>query len=198
LQKAARDRAEAQSELAKAERRTGLTSVTAPVNGIVQDLSVHTEGGVVQAGQQLLHVVPNDGAIAIEAVVENKDVGFVHAGEDAEINVEAFPFTRYGLLHGKVVLVARDAAPDPETQAQQARIGTSPLGASPDEIRRSSGLVYVARIEVADPTLDVDGKRERLEPGMAVTAEIKTGHRWVLDFVLSPIAQLTHEALRER
>ncbi len=197
LQKASHDRAEAQSELAKAERRTGLTSVTAPVDGIVQDLSVHTEGGVVQAGQQLLHVVPNDGAVAIEVVVENKDAGFVRAGQDAEIKVDAFPFTRYGLLHGKVTLVARDAAPDPETQ-QQTRVGTSPLGTAPNELRRSEGLVYVARISVADPTLDVDGKRQRLEPGMAITAEIKTGKRRVLDYILSPIAQRAHDALRER
>ncbi|MBB4199472.1 hypothetical protein CCR94_01545 [Rhodoblastus sphagnicola] len=194
LQKALRDRAEAQSELAKAERRTGLTSVTAPIDGVAQDLAVHTEGGVVQAGQQLLRVAPTDGALVIEAVVENKDAGFVRVGQEAEIKVEAFPFTRYGFLHGKVASIARDATPDPEEQ--QARGAT--LDHGPNELRRSQGLVYVARITVDDATLDVDGVSTRLEPGMAITAEIKTGRRRVLDYLLSPIAQRTHEALRER
>ncbi|MCW2318234.1 HlyD family type I secretion membrane fusion protein [Rhodoblastus acidophilus] len=194
LQKAMRDRAEAQSELAKAERRTGLTSVTAPIEGVVQDLAVHTEGGVVQAGQQLLRVSPTDGALVIEAVVENKDAGFVRVGQEAEIKVEAFPFTRYGFLHGRVASIARDATSDPEEQ--QSRGAT--LDRSPNELRRSHDLIYVARIAVDNPTLDVDGVATRLEPGMAITAEIKTGRRRVLDYLLSPIAQRGHEALRER
>ena len=197
LQRVSRDRAEASSELAKAERRTGLTSVTSPVDGIVQDLTVHTEGGVVQAGQQLLRVVPTAGDVAIEAVVENKDAGFVRAGQEVEIKVEAFPFTRYGFLHGRVASVARDAAPDPELQQQTRGLGAS-LGGDPNELRRSQGLVYVARIAVDDPTLDVDGVRTHIDPGMAVTVEIKTGKRRVIDFVLSPIAKRSHEALRER
>lgn len=196
LQRASRDRAEAASELAKAERRTGLTSVVSPIEGIVQDLTVHTEGGVVQAGQQLLRVVPAGGRLTIEVVVENKDVGFVRAGQEAEIKVDAFPFTRYGFLHGRVATVARDAAPDPETQGAHA--GASPLSGAPGELRRSQGLVYVARIAVEAPHLDVDGNRTPVEPGMSVTAEIKTGKRRILDFLLSPIAQRTHEAMRER
>ncbi|MDR3496565.1 MAG: hypothetical protein P4L82_18350 [Ancalomicrobiaceae bacterium] len=92
--------------------------------------------------------------------------GFVRAGQQAEIKIEAFPFTRYGLLHGKAVTVARDAAPDPETQPQ-SRVGTIPLGSAPEKIRRAEGLVYVACIEVVDSTLAVDGTRQRLEPGMA-------------------------------
>ena len=197
LQRASRDRAEAASELAKAERRTGLTSVTSPIAGIVQDLGVHTEGGVVQAGQQLLRVVPAEGAMVIEAVIENKDAGFVRNGQEAEIKVDAFPFTRYGFLQGRVVSVARDAAPDPETQ-QQAHVGTSPLGGAPGELRRAQGLVYVARLAIADPALMVDGRKTPIDPGMSVTAEIKTGKRRILDFILSPIAQRAHEAMRER
>lgn len=197
LQRASRDRAEAVSELAKAERRTGLTSVTSPIDGIVQDLAVHTEGGVVQSGQQLLRVVPAHGRLMIEAVIENKDSGFVRAGQEAEIKVDAFPFTRYGFLHGRVASVARDAAPDPETQ-QQAHFGTTPLGGAPNELRRSQGLVYVARIDIDDPSLMLDGKATMVDPGMSVTAEIKTGRRRIIDYLLSPIAQRTHEAMRER
>lgn len=197
LQRSSRDRAEAASELAKAERRTGLTSITSPIDGIVQDLAVYTEGGVVQAGQQLLRVVPAGGSLQIEAVIENKDAGFVRAGQEAEIKVDAFPFTRWGFLHGRVLSVARDAAPDPETQ-QQTRFGPSPLGGSASELRRSQGLVYVARVSIDKPSLVVEGRETAITPGMSVTAEIKTGKRRIIDYVLSPIAQKSHEALRER
>ncbi len=197
LEKAARDRSEAQSELAKAERRTGLTSITAPIDGIVQDLAVHTEGGVVQAGQQLLKVVPSKGAVAIEAIIDNKDVGFVHVGQDVEIKVDAFPYTHYGLIKGHVAQIDRDAEPDPETE-QQVRTGTQALGDSATEIRRSGALVYVARVTMDAPSLMVDGVRTPIDPGMAVTAEIKTGRRTVIDYILSPIVQHAHDALRER
>ncbi|SEM32466.1 hemolysin D [Xaviernesmea oryzae] len=197
LSEAMRERAEGMSELAKAERRTGLTAVTAPVDGTVADLTVHTEGGVVQAGQQLLKVVPSSEHVAIEAVVENRDVGFVRAGQPVEIKVEAFPYTHYGLIKGRVAQIARDAQPDPEL-TREARSGTQTLSETPDALRRSGALVYVARIEMDDPTLTVDGVRTPVEPGMAITAEIKTGKRTVLDYILSPIAQHMHDAMRER
>ncbi len=197
LQRARRDLSEARSELAKAVRRTGLTSITAPVDGVVQDLAVHTEGGVVQAGQQLMRVVPVGGDLAIEAVVENKDVGFVRAGQNAEIKVEAFPYTRHGLVHGRVERVARDAAPDPET-IQGPQAGPTSLSDTAGTIRRSGGLVYLARVAMADPALVVDGVRTPLEAGMAVTVEIKTGRRRVIDYLLSPLMQHGQEAMRER
>ncbi|WP_407050833.1 HlyD family type I secretion periplasmic adaptor subunit [Methyloraptor flagellatus] len=196
LQRAMRDRAEATSELAKAERRTGLTSVTSPVDGVVADLRVHTEGGVVQAGQQLLRVVPSHGSVMIEAVVENKDAGFVRAGQEVEVKVDAFSYTHYGLIPGRVAQVSKDSQPDPELM-QQSR-AAQPLGDSPDAVRRSGALVYVARIEMADPSLMVGGVRTAIEPGMAVTVEIKTGRRTVIDYLLSPIIRQAHEALRER
>jgi HlyD family type I secretion membrane fusion protein len=199
LSKAAREVAEARGELAKAQQRTDLTSITAPVDGYVQDLAVHTVGGVVQPGQQLLRVVPSDSAVEVEAIVENADAGFVRVGQEAELKIATFPFTHYGLVHGRVVSIAHDSAPDPETQNQlPGRDSSAGSGDAPSEVRRSNGLVYVARIAMNDPTIDVDGVRTPLEPGMAVTAEIKTGRRRVIDYILSPIAQHSHDALRER
>ena len=197
LSKAAREVAEAQGELAKAQRRTDLTTVTAPVDGYVQELVVHTIGGVVQPGQTLLRLVPADAAVEIEAIVDNGDAGFVHAGQEAELKIATFPFTHYGLVHGRVVSVAHDAAQDPEAQNPNLA-PQSAAGDAPAEIRRSSGLVYVARIAMADASLAIDGVRTPLEPGMAVTAEIKTGQRRVIDYILSPIAQHAHDAMRER
>ena len=199
LSKAVREAAEAQGELAKAQQRTDLTTITASVNGYVQDLAVHTIGGVVQPGQLLMRIVPSDSAVEVEAIVDNGDAGFVHVGQEAELKIATFPFTKYGLVHGRVVSVAHDSAPDPEAQNQAAgRDGTAPSGEAPGELRRSGGLVYVARIAMDDAALTVDGERMPVEAGMAVTAEIKTGQRQVIDYLLSPIAQHAHDAMRER
>jgi hemolysin D len=75
--------------------------LTAPVDGTVQQLSVHTIGGVVTPAQALLVVVPADSHREIDAMVSNHDIGFVRPGQKAEIKVDTFAFTRYGLLHGR-------------------------------------------------------------------------------------------------
>src|SRR6476661_8855910 len=96
-------------DLIKAEQRTRLQLLTAPVDGVVQQLAIHTVGGVVTPAQSLLVVVPSDSRLEIEAMVSNRDIGFVHAGQDAEIKVDTFNFTRYGLLHGHVLSISQDA-----------------------------------------------------------------------------------------
>ena len=96
-------------DLIKAEQKTKLQRLTAPVDGVVQQLAIHTVGGVVTPAQALLMVVPNDSRLEIEAMVSNRDIGFVHAGQEAEIKIDTFNFTRYGLLHGEVLGVSQDA-----------------------------------------------------------------------------------------
>ncbi len=96
-------------DLIKAERKTRLQLLTAPVDGVVQQLAIHTVGGVVTPAQSLLVVVPSESRLEIEAMVSNRDIGFVHAGQQAEIKVDTFNFTRYGLLHGQVLTVSQDA-----------------------------------------------------------------------------------------
>ena len=92
----------------KAERRTKLHDLVAPVDGVVQQLAVHTIGGVVTPAQVLAVVVPQDSHLEIEAMLSNGDVGFVYAGQDAEIKVHTSNFTRYGVLHVKVLSVSPD------------------------------------------------------------------------------------------
>jgi hemolysin D len=89
-------------ELIKAKQRHSLMKLIAPVDGSIQQLAIHTVGGVVTPAQQLMVVVPNDEPLEIEAFVENKDIGFVEAGQDAEIKIETFPYTKYGTIHGEV------------------------------------------------------------------------------------------------
>ena len=109
LGKATQYAAEQRQELIKAAQRTGLQELRAPVAGTVEQLSVHTIGGVVQPAQTLMVVVPDNSKLEVEAMLPNRDAGFVHAGEPAELKVEAFTYTRYGLLHGLVRTVSRDA-----------------------------------------------------------------------------------------
>ena len=104
-------------ELVKAEQRTRLQTLTAPVDGVVQQLAIHTVGGVVTPAETLMAVVPAESPLEIEALVSNQDVGFVHAGQKAAIKIDTFDFTRYGLLHGEVLGVSRDAV-DAESHVQ--------------------------------------------------------------------------------
>src|SRR5262249_34807763 len=112
-------------ELVKATKKTELQRLTAPVDGTVQQLAVHTIGGVVTPAQTLMVIVPRDSRLEIEAAVENKDIGFVAEGNPVEIKIETFNFTKYGLLHGTVLQLSRDAVvpergvqpPDPRQPA---------------------------------------------------------------------------------
>ena len=98
-----------QYDIAKSEQKIKAQYLTAPIDGTVQQLAIHTVGGVVSPAQVLLSVVPEQSQLEIEAMIQNKDIGFVHPDQRAEIKVDTFSFTKYGLLHGKVLSVSRDA-----------------------------------------------------------------------------------------
>ena len=98
-------------DVTKAGQKADLQRLTTPIDGVVQQLAVHTVGGVVTPAQELLIVVPQDHPVEVAAQVENKDVGFVKNGQIVEIKVETFPFTLYGTIPGTVLSVSDDAAP---------------------------------------------------------------------------------------
>ncbi|HUI94910.1 MAG TPA: HlyD family type I secretion periplasmic adaptor subunit [Xanthobacteraceae bacterium] len=183
-------------DLIKAEQRTRLQELRAPEDGVVQQLAVHTVGGVVTPAQTLLVLVPSDSRLEIEAMVSNRDIGFVHAGQDAEIKVDTFNFTRYGLLHGTVLSVSQDAIirDKPQNRAAERAAGAQDEGSEP----KGQELSYSARIALDRAQMQVDGHTVNLGPGMAVTAEIKTGSRTVLSYLLSPLLRYRQEVLRER
>ena len=183
-------------DLAKAEQRTKLQLLTAPVDGVVQQLSVHTVGGVVTPAQQLAVVVPADAVLEVEAMVSNRDIGFVHPGQDAQIKVDTFNFTRYGLLHGRVVSVSPDAI---VRETPQDRNNDRPKGAESDSSEpKGQEFVYSARVSLDRTQIQVDGCVANLSPGMAVTVEIKTGSRAVISYLLSPLLRYQHESMHER
>ena len=162
-------------DVTKAGQRADLQRLTSPIDGVVQQVVVHTVGGVVTPAQELLIVVPQDHPVEVEAQVENKDVGFVKNGQIVEIKVETFPFTLYGTIPGKVLSVSDDAAPIEKV-----------------------GLVYPTRVSMDRATMQVEGKQVNLSPGMAVTVEIKTGQRRVIEYLLSPLLKSVKESMRER
>ncbi len=162
-------------EVVKAGQRTDLQRLISPIDGVVQQLAVHTLGGVVTPAQPLMVIVPQDHPVEVEAQVENKDVGFVKEDQPVEIKVETFPFTLYGTIPGKVLSVSDDAA-------------------SVEHV----GLVYPTRVSLDRATIQVDGRLVHLSPGMAVTVEIKTGQRRVIEYLLSPLLKAVKESLRER
>jgi hemolysin D len=183
-------------DLIKAEQKTRLQLLTAPVDGVVQQLAVHTVGGVVTPAQSLLVVVPSDSRLEIEAMVSNNDIGFVHAGQQAEIKVDTFNFTRYGLLHGEVLSVSRDAV---IRDRPQDRFGERTPGAANETSEpKGQDLNYSARISLDRTQMQIDDRMVDLSPGMAVTVEIKTGSRNILSYLLSPLRRYRHEVLHER
>ena len=163
------------NELVKADTRGKLMMLTAPVDGTVQQLAVHTVGGVVTPAQQLMVIVPKDNPIEVEAFVENKDIGFVNPGQEAVVKIETFPFTKYGTIEARVTHVSNDAVSD-----------------------EKRGLIFPARVNLARSTIQLENKTVNLSPGMAVTVEVKTAQRRVIEYFLSPLMQYKDESLRER
>lgn len=176
LDKANQQFAQNRDDETKAVTRQDLLTLYAPVTGTIQQLSVHTLGGVVTTAQSLMEVVPDD-AVEVEASVENKDVGFVNVGQDAIVKIEAFPYTRYGYLTGKVTAVSNDAVQDKD---------------------RKLGLTFTARIRLPTSQMRINNKLINLTPGMEVTTEIRTGRRSVAGYFLDPLVQTAEESLRER
>jgi hemolysin D len=183
-------------DLIKAEQKTKLQLLTAPVDGVVQQLAIHTVGGVVTPAQSLLVVVPSDSRLEIEAMVSNRDIGFVQPGNEAEIKIDTFNFTRYGLLQGRVLSVSQDAI---IRERQQDRSKDRGLGTQNDSSEpKGQELNYSARISLDRTKMQVDDRMVNLSPGMAVTVEIKTGSRMILSYLLSPLLRYRQETLRER
>lgn len=163
------------AELHKAERKNAMQILRAPVDGVVQQLAVHTIGGVVQPAEPLMVIVPGEGDLIADAVVLNKDVGSISIGDAVEVKLEAFPFTKHGVIHGRLETLSMDAIQD-----------------------ENLGLVYAARIALEANSISARGRDIPLASGMSLTAEIKTGKRRILEFIIEPLLRYRDEAMRER
>ena len=175
LAKAESDARLRKEELTKATKRGSLQRLVSPVDGTVTQLAVHTVGGVVEAAKPIMVIVPARGKLVAEVAIANKDVGFVRAGQPVALKIEAFPFTRYGAVPGRLEQISSDAVQD-----------------------EKRGLVYTARVALDRATIVRDGRAIALTPGMAVTADIRTGRRSLASYLLSPIDEIRTTAARER
>jgi hemolysin D len=162
-------------ELVKTEDLIAKQTMLSPVRGTVKELAVNTVGGIVTPAQVLMEIVPLGERLEVEAFLGNNDIGFVRAGQQAEVKVATYPFTKYGIIGAKVADVAEDATLD-----------------------ENHGLIYRIRIQIEKETVLVEGREMPLIPGMAVTAEISTGKRRIVEFVLAPLLRMKDESLRER
>jgi hemolysin D len=172
---ASRQAAAAQQEVRKGRVRGDLLRLTAPVDGTVQQLAVHTVGGVVSPAQPLMQIVPKQTRVEMEAFIANRDVGFVREGQTARIKIDAFEYTKYGTLEATVAHVSRDAIPD-----------------------EKRGPIYAIRLVLTRPVLLVQGQEQAITAGMSGSVEIKTGSRRLIEYVLSPLVQHARESLNER
>lgn len=168
-------RSQLTADNSKAEQRERQTQLRAPVTGVIQQLAIHSVGGVVTSAQPLMVVVPDAGQVTAEVSIANQDIGFVNAGQGAEVKLETFSFTKYGTVNATVDNVTADAVTD-----------------------EKKGSYYPATLTLSQRDMLIDGKRVPLSPGMNVTAEIKTGRRRIIEFLLSPVQRAGAESLRER
>ena len=180
----------AREEVTKSKRRQAFLQLRAPVSGTVQQLAISTVGGVVQPAQTLMIVVPDDADPVVEARILNKDIAFIREGQPVRVKLEAYPFTDYGIVPAVVESISRDA------------VDTSEPGAAEQRDRNGRvvqpGLVYTTRIRLLRRSIRVAGRDQPIGPGLAVQAEIKTGDRRVIQYLLSPISRTLDEAGQER
>jgi hemolysin D len=188
--------AQLDQDLTKARQKESYRRLLAPVDGSVQGLKIHTPGAVVTTADTLMTIVPDGTGIEVDCLVHNKDIGFVQEGQDVELKLEAFPFTRYGLVRGRVRKLGRDAATSPNAPpGSAAALVTQGAAAAPGA---SPELAYPAKVTLLQDWIAVNDRHEPIRPGMRVSAEIKTGERRVIEYLLSPVMQAAKEAGRER
>ncbi|WP_312366067.1 HlyD family efflux transporter periplasmic adaptor subunit [Ensifer sp.] len=199
LAEAMREAEQAVQELAKASRRLSAMTIRSPETGVVQASAITTIGQVLTPGTELMRIVPSEQKLEIEAYLPNRDIGFVEAGHEAVIKVEAFPFTRYGILHGKVLRIATDAIHEPDArQLEEISSGNLQSTVPVSNAQRVQNLVYPVILEPIETDIQVAGRAVPLAPGMTVTIEIKTGQRRILEYLFSPLAEVASGAMKER
>ncbi len=189
------ERSEANGQRLRLEQESGkqayrhdLLELKAPQDGVVKDLATHTPGTVVSPGTILLTLVPRNDPVKAEVWVTNEDAGWVEVNQAVKIKIAAFPFNKYGMVKGHVETIRPDAAVLPDTRVRDRKD-------TREHVMPPSG--FRALVALDSPYLERDGKRFRVSAGMLVSAEVNLGSRTVMEYLLSPVQKVTHEAGRE-
>ncbi|KAB1852086.1 HlyD family type I secretion periplasmic adaptor subunit [Acinetobacter tandoii] len=180
-----------ESELAQAKENMAMRAdpvdrslIRAPLRGIVKNIKINTVGGVVQAGQDIMEIVPLNDKLLVEAYIRPQDVAFVHPGLGAIVKITAYDYALYGGLEGKVTLIS------PDTLRDKTR--PSELNLNPDE------AYYRILVETNQNSLtDKNGKTMPIIPGMIASVDVKTGEKTIFQYLIKPITRMK-QALQER
>ncbi|MDH4412049.1 MAG: HlyD family type I secretion periplasmic adaptor subunit [Rhizobium sp.] len=190
---------ELEQQRIRAANRLKAMIITSPIDGVVQASALTTPGQVISAGTEIMRIVPSDAPLEVEAYLPNRDIGFVAVGQPAVLKIEAFPFTRYGTIEGVVTAVGRDAIPEPDAQRLEGQPSQGLQSMVPTgNAQRMQNLVFPVTVKPDVTTIEVNGTDVPLSPGMSVAVEVKTGQRRIIEYLFSPISEVTSEAMRER
>ena len=182
----------------KAHVKTDHMSLKSPVSGMISGLTVTSKNQVVQSGEELMRIVPDDTPIEIEAYVENKDIGFIKEGQEAVIKVESFPFTRFGTINAVVKHVSHDAIPEPDASTAEGVPARSKKDYFFGGGQRAQNLVFLVNLDTSQNYMPINGIKVPLSSGMAVSVEIKTGKRRIINYIFSPLVEVSSRAMIER
>lgn len=166
---------ETEEELTKATDKARRTEINSPIAGVVKSLKFHTIGAVVRPGEPIMEIVPSGENLVVEAKLDPRDVGYVRAGQLAQVKISTYDFVRYGSLDAKVILV------------------------SPDSSTTEDGKTYFQVIaQTTKNYLGADETDLPITPGMEATVDIHIGTKSVMHYLLKPVLKLREEAFRER
>ena len=184
---------QAESELAQSKENVAMradpverSQIRAPMRGIVKGIKVTTIGGVVNAGEDIMQIVPVDDKLLVEAYIRPQDIAFIRAGQPALVKVSAYDYSIYGGLEGKVTLVGADTI----SNSMQNR--ANDLKLDPNQV------YYRVLVQTENNSLkDKNGKPMPIIPGMVATVDIKTGEKTIFQYLIKPITRMK-QALSER
>ena len=191
LTDASNELVQTESELAQARENMAMradpverSQIRAPMRGVVKNIRINTVGGVVQAGQDILEIVPLDDKLLVQAYIRPKDVAFIRPGQEAVVKISAYDYAIYGGLEGKVTLISPDTLQDDRR--------SSALKLHADE------SYYRILVETSSSGLtDSNGNPLEITPGMTATVDIRTGEKTVFQYLIKPITRMK-QALQER
>ncbi|CAO3362981.1 HlyD family type I secretion periplasmic adaptor subunit [Azospirillum melinis] len=186
-----RQRATLVEQIAKAERRRSLVTLTAPVDAVVLEVAKRSVGSVIREAEPLVTLVPADVPLEVEAEIPSRDIGLVRVGDFVRVKLDAFPFQRHGTLPGEIRTISADAFTHDPSGAQGA------AAINPDGPRPAAGAVFRTRIRLTDTRLEGVPAGTLLSPGMVASAEIRVGTRSVLSYFLYPVIRALDESIRE-
>lgn len=198
LAEAERQIDELRQKRVKAHEKSDHMTLRSPIAGTVLGTSVTTQNQVLTTSEELMRIVPDGALLEIEAYLPNKDIGFVAPGQSAVVKVEAFPFTRYGMLDARVTRVAHDAVPEPEAEQTEGHPSRGLKSQGAAGAQRMQNLVFPVTVVTERMSMSIDGVEIPLTSGMAVSVEMTTGKRRILEYLFSPLVETASRALKER